>query len=170
MTDTPAALAPRQLEAYFAFMEVGSLLRHAVEKQLKEAGDVGYVQFQLLARLGDTPGGALRMTDLADGVVYSRSGLTYQAQLLEQRGLVVRAPSPEDERGVVVTLTDEGRATLAAVFPGHIEAVRRLLFAALDEADVDALADILGRAAARLRSDPPRSAAARRRRPGRTSA
>ncbi|MCT2084673.1 MarR family transcriptional regulator [Microbacterium enclense] len=170
MTDLPAALSPRQLDAYFAFTEVSSLVRHAVEKQLREAGDLGYVQFQLLARLGDAPGGALRMTDLADGVVYSRSGLTYQAQLLEQRGLVTRAPSPEDERSVVVTLTDAGRATLATVFPGHIEAVHRLLFAALDDADVEALADVLGRAAARLRADPPRSAAARRRRPGAASA
>ena len=61
------------------------------------------------------------MTDLADGVVYSRSGLTYQAGLLEKAGLVTRAPSADDERSVTVTITDAGRALLAQVLPGHIE-------------------------------------------------
>src|ERR671910_3510980 len=98
MTDAPAALTPTQLTAYLAFTEVSSLLRPAVEKQLREAGDLSYVQFQLLARLGDAPEGNLRMTDLADGVVYSRSGLTYQAGLLEKRGFITRSPAPDDER------------------------------------------------------------------------
>ena len=95
----------------------GGLLRHAVEQQLREAGDLSYVQFQLLARLGDSPTGSHRMTDLADGVVYSRSGLTYQAGLLEKAGLVDRAPSPDDERSVTVTITDAGRALLAEGAP-----------------------------------------------------
>lgn len=94
MTDAPKSLTPTQLGAYFAFTEVSSLLRHAVERQLRDVGGLSYVQFQLLARLGDAPGGQQRMTDLADGVVYSRSGLTYQAQLLEQRGLVTAGPRP----------------------------------------------------------------------------
>ncbi|MDQ0801237.1 MarR family transcriptional regulator [Arthrobacter sp. SLBN-112] len=163
MTETPPDLTPTQLGAYFAFTEVSSLLRHAVEKQLRDAGDLSYVQFQLLARLGDAPNGQRRMTDLADGVVYSRSGLTYQAHSLEQRGLVARSPSPDDERSTVLTLTDAGRAVLAAVFPGHINAVHSLLFASLSDNDVDDLARILGQAAAHLRAAPPRSAAPRRR-------
>ena len=55
------------------------------------------------------------MTDLADGVVYSRSGLTYQAGLLEKRGLISRSPSPDDERSIDVTITDAGRALFARV-------------------------------------------------------
>ena len=51
---TAAPLDPVQLGAYFALMEVAGLLRHAVEQQLREAGDLSYVQFQLLARLGLT--------------------------------------------------------------------------------------------------------------------
>ena len=94
MPDSPPPLDPVQLGAYFDLIEVTSLLRHAVEQQLREAGDLSYVQFQLLARLGDSPTGSHRMTDLADGVVYSRSGLTYQAGLLEKAGLVTRAPAP----------------------------------------------------------------------------
>src|SRR5919205_2541353 len=111
MPESPPSLDPAQLSAYFALIEVTSLLRHAVEQQLREAGGLSYVQFQLLATLGlDSPSGSARMTDLADGVVYSRSGLTYQAGLLEQAGLVVRSPSPDDERSVTVTITAAGRA------------------------------------------------------------
>jgi hypothetical protein len=86
--DSPPSLDPVQLGAYFDLIEVTSLLRHAVEQQLREAGDLSYVQFQLLARLGDSPTGSHRMTDLADGVVYSRSGLTYQAGLTALAGLL----------------------------------------------------------------------------------
>src|SRR3954468_24028429 len=107
-------------------MEVGSLLQYAVDEHLRADGDLSYVQFQILARLVDAPDGRLRMTDLADGVVYSRSGLTYQAGLLEKRGLITRAPSPDDERSVMVTVTDAGRALIARVMPGHVARVHRL--------------------------------------------
>ncbi|HEY3087602.1 MAG TPA: hypothetical protein VGJ59_06020, partial [Jatrophihabitantaceae bacterium] len=59
MAHTPPSLDPVQLGAYFALMDVAGLLRHAVEQQLREAGDLSYVQFQLLARLGlDSPTGS----------------------------------------------------------------------------------------------------------------
>ena len=167
MPDPPPSLDPDQLGAYFALIEVTSLLRHAVEQQLREAGDLSYVQFQLLARLGDSPTGSHRMTDLADGVVYSRSALTYQAGLLEKAGLVTRGPSSDDERGITVTITDAGRARLAKVFPGHVEVVRRLLFEPLSDADVTALAGLLAPVREHMRSTPPRSAAPRRRRTAR---
>jgi DNA-binding MarR family transcriptional regulator len=164
MTDAPRSLDPAQLGAYFALIEVSSLLRHAVEQQLREAGDLSYVQFQLLARLGDSPTGSHRMTDLADGVVYSRSGLTYQAGLLEKAGLVTRAPALEDERGITVTITDAGRTRLAQVFPGHVEVINQLLFEPLSRDDVQALAGLLAPVRDHMRSIPPRSAAPRRRR------
>ena len=164
MPAPPPSLDPVQLGAYFALIEVVGLLRHAVEQQLREAGGLSYVQFQLLARLGDSPTGSHRMTDLADGVVYSRSGLTYQAGLLEKAGLVTRTPSPDDERGITVTITDAGRARLTKVFPGHIDLVSHLLFEPLSPADVESLADLLAPVRDHMRSTPPRSATSRRRR------
>lgn len=161
MSEPSPALTPAQLAAYLAFTEVSALLRPSVEKQLREAGGLSYVQFQLLARLGDDPEGRQRMTDLADGVVHSRSGLTYQAQLLEQRGLVARSPSPDDERSTVVALTSAGRDVLAKVFPGHIETVRGLLFAPVTDDDAEHLARILGLVSTHLRAAPPRSAGRR---------
>src|SRR3954449_6572533 len=152
MPDPPPSLDATQLGAYFALIEVSSLLRHSVEQQLRDAGDLSYVQFQLLARLGDAPDGSARMTDLADGVVYSRSGLTYQAQSLEQRGLVTRSPSVDDERSTTVTITEGGRQTLAKIFPGHIAVLDELLFEPLDRQDVEALAAALGRVRDHMRA------------------
>src|SRR5690242_7967805 len=166
MSQASRSLDAAQLGAYFALIEVSSLLRHAIEQQLRDAGDLSYVQFQLLARLGDAPDGSHRMTDLADGVVYSRSGLTYQAGLLEKAGLVTRATSAEDERSVTVTITDAGRERLAAVFPGHIEVIQRLLLEPLTADDVQRLAGLLEPVRDHMRSAPPRSAAPRRRRSG----
>jgi DNA-binding MarR family transcriptional regulator len=169
MAETPPSLNPAQLDAYFALIEVSSILRHLVEQQLRESGNLSYVQFQLLARLGDSPTGSHRMTDLADGVVYSRSGLSYQAGLLEQAGLITRTPSRDDERSITVTITDAGRALLAEVFPGHIEVLSRLLFDPLSPADIEALAAMLTRVRDHMRATPPRSAAPRRRKTTRRS-
>jgi DNA-binding MarR family transcriptional regulator len=162
MVPTPPSLEPSQLNAYFALIEVGALLRHSVEQQLHDDGDLTYVQFQLLARLGDSPTGSHRMTDLADGLVYSRSGLTYQAKLLEERGLVTRTPSRDDERSVAVTITEPGRALLATVFPGHITVVNQLLFEPLSRSDVEVLGAVLSQVRDHMRLTPPRSAAPRR--------
>lgn len=168
VSDPRPGLNADQLGAYFALMEVSSLLQYAVDEHLRAAGDLSYVQFQILARLADAPDGRLRMTDLADGIVYSRSGLTYQAGLLAKRGLVVRSPSPDDERSVIVSVTDAGRALVAHVLPGHVDDVRRLLFEPMAEGDLAALSTVLGRVREHMRATPPRSARPRagRNRPG----
>jgi DNA-binding MarR family transcriptional regulator len=159
-----APLAPEQLDVYFALMEVGSLLQHAVEQQLREEGGLSYIQFQILAVLGESAEGRQRMTDIADRLVHSRSGLTYQAGQLADAGLVARAPSPDDERSVIVSITPQGRALLARVMTGHVQVVQRLLFKPLSSEDVAGLGDVLGRVRRHMRTVPPRSAAPRRKR------
>ena len=126
-------------------------------------GDLSHVQFQILARLSDSPTGSHRMTDLADGVVYSRSGLTYQARLLEKAGLITRSASPDDERSVTVTITDAGRALVARLLPGHVEVVSGLLLEPLSRGDLTALTSLLTPVRDHMRATPPRSAAPRRR-------
>ncbi|RSM48493.1 MarR family transcriptional regulator [Actinoplanes sp. ATCC 53533] len=158
MVDPAPGLNSEQLAAYFALMEVSSLLQYAVDEHLRADGDLSYVQFQILARLADAPEGRLRMTDLADGVVYSRSGLTYQAGLLDKRGLITRSPSPDDERSVVVTIADAGRDLIARVLPGHVDRVQQLLFEPMTDKDLAALSTVLGRVRAHMRATPPRSA------------
>lgn len=158
------ALDPRELGAYFVLMEAVSLLQHQVEQQLRAEGGISYVQFELLARLADARG-PLTMTQLADGVVYSRSGLTYQAGLLEKGGLITRGPSSEDDRATLVTITASGRALFDRILPGHVQVVRRLLFDPLTSGDVGHLGDIMTRVRDHMRAQPPRSAAPRKRRP-----
>lgn len=157
------ALKPRQMRAYFALMESVSLLQYAVQRQLRAEGDLSYVQFEILAKLADADR-PLTMTELADGVVYSRSGLTHQAGLLESAGLIAREASDADQRATVVRITEAGQARLAKVLPGHIDVVRDLLFDALSGEDVRALGDIMGRARDHMRARPARSAVSRPRR------
>jgi DNA-binding MarR family transcriptional regulator len=161
--DGARALDPEQLRAYFGLVESVSVLQHQVEQHLRTEGDLSYVQFQLLARLADAQG-RLTMTDLADGVVYSRSGLTYQAGLLEKAGLITRGPSPEDERATLVGITDKGLALFGRLLPGHVQDIRRLLFDSLSDDDLRQLGDIMARVRDHMRAQPPRSAAPRKRR------
>ena len=133
-----------QLRAFFALMDVASLLRRQVEQQLKKSSDLTYAQYKVLARLGlDAPDGTLRMSELAEEVVYSPSGLTYQAEQMERAGLVERAPSQDDDRGVTVTITDTGRARLADAVPGHVDVLRALLFEPLTDDHTRALSEML---------------------------
>ena len=162
--DGVQALDPQQLGTYFVLTEAVSLLQYQVEQQLRAEGNISYVQFQLLARLASAHG-PLTMTQLADGVVYSRSGLTYQAGLLEKAGLITRAPSPDDERATLVTITGSGLALVDRVLPGHVRVVRRLLLDPLTDDDLHHLGDIMTRVRDHMRAQPPRSAAPRKHRP-----
>jgi DNA-binding MarR family transcriptional regulator len=166
--DGVRALDPQQLGAYFVLTEAVSLLQYHVEQQLRAEGGLSYVQFQLLARLADAHG-PLTMTQLADGVVYSRSGLTYQADLLEKAGLIARGPSPDDDRATLVTITGNGLALVDRVLPGHVQVIRRLLFDPLSGDDLHHLGDIMTRVRDHMRAQPPRSAAPRKHRPSPTS-
>lgn len=160
-TEGVPPLDPSELGAYFVLTEAVSLLQYQVEQQLRAEGGISYVQFQLLARLAHLDG-PLTMTELADGVVYSRSGLTYQAGLLEKAGLIARGPSPEDDRVTLVSITAGGRAVVDRVLPGHVQVIRRLLFDPLAGDDLRHVGDIMTRVRDHMRAQPPRSAAPRR--------
>jgi len=158
-------LKPAQMRTYFALTEAASLLQYAVQEQLQAEGGLSYVQFEILAKLVDADR-PLTMTELADGVVYSRSGLTHQAGILEKAGLIAREVSTHDKRSTVVAITKAGRARVAKVLPGHIAVVRDLLYGSLTEQDVDTLGDIMSRVRDHMRGRPPRSAAPRSRNAG----
>jgi DNA-binding MarR family transcriptional regulator len=153
-----------ELAAFFTLMEVSSTLQHAVEQQLRADGGLSCVQFLILARLSEAPGGQSRMTDLADLVVYSRSALTYQATQMEKAGYITRSPSPHDERSTTVTITEAGRERVAKVLPGHIDTLRKMLLDPLPSPDVATMTELLGRVRDAMRQGPPRSAAPRARR------
>lgn len=158
----PAIEPSAGVSAYFAHLEVSALVAHEVERQVREDGGISFVQFQILAGLSESPDGCRTMTEIADQIVHSRSGLTYQAQKLEEAGYLNRGPAPNDERSTIATLTEAGREVLAKVLPGHIEVVRQTFLEPLTEQDAEELTRLLGLVRSHLRERPPRSAAPRR--------
>lgn len=135
-----------QLRTAFALLDASALLQQAAERHLRAAGDLTYVQFRILVRLDATDRPALRMSELADGVLLSRSGLTYQVTVLERRGLCTRAASPDDDRGVVATITDAGRALVDRLLPAHVEATRAAMLGDLTPEEEAVLLGVLDRA------------------------
>jgi DNA-binding MarR family transcriptional regulator len=86
-----------------------------------------HAYYEILVRLSEADGRSLRMSELADRTLSSRSRLSHAVARLEERGWVAREDCPTDRRGQVARLTDAGLATLAAAAPGHVNAVREFL-------------------------------------------
>ena len=152
--------AAGRFRTYFALLEVAALVQHGVEGQLRQEGDLSLTQFQLLATLNDGDG-AMSMTEVADRLVHSRSGLTYQVQRLVEAGLVERTTSATDERRATLALTAMGRQRLDRVTPGHVGLVQDLVNDALSPRELERLGGLLEKVSSRLRVRPPRSAAQR---------
>ncbi|MFI6702182.1 MarR family winged helix-turn-helix transcriptional regulator [Streptomyces sp. NPDC050509] len=148
--DEPRWLDEHEMAAWRGFIAAGILLERRLDQQLKEDAGLSHPQYEILSRLGDAPGGELRMSGLADLLLTSKSGLTYQVGQLEKAGLVSRRACSSDVRGVVAALTDAGRERLRASAPGHVALVRELLIDVLDRDQLAALADSLGTVSRRL--------------------
>ena len=153
LTPAPAErwLDPAEMAAWLAFLEVSHLLERAIEQQLRQDAGLSHAQYEILSRLEAADGGRLRMSELADVIVVSRSGLTYQITQLEKAGLVRREKCPSDERGILAILTSAGRAALTRAAPGHLRVVRDNLIDALTPAQRAALTEGLTAARDRLR-------------------
>jgi len=149
---TPVWLDDEEMPTWLAFLEVSHLLERAIEQQLKRDAGLSHAQYEILSRLGSADGGAMRMSDLADVIIVSRSGLTYQITQLERAGLVRREKCPADDRGVLAALTSAGRAALSRAAPGHVRVVREFLIDALTSAQRAGLRDGMAVARARLRA------------------
>ncbi|MRH87660.1 MarR family transcriptional regulator [Nocardia sp. SYP-A9097] len=145
----PKWLNDREMRTWQSFLAAGALVGREVERHLKQEG-LSHTQYEVLVRLADAPDGAVRMTELADALYTSKSGLNYQVTLLEKAGLVRRESCSTDVRGVLAVLTAAGRARLAEIAPGHVEVVRNALISALTPAQQQAIADGLGEVARRL--------------------
>jgi len=134
-------LSARELEAWESFLAVSTILGRQVEQQLKDDAGLSHSQYEVLARLSSAPGGELRMTELAGIAKTSKSGLTYQVAQLEKAGLVRRASSPGDDRGVVAKLTVKGRKVLQVTAPAHAALVRELFVDGLSQKQFTGFAD-----------------------------
>lgn len=109
-----------------------------IDAELRQDG-LDIAEYNILVNLSEAPGQKLRMSQLADDVVHSRSRLTHTVSRLERRGLVVRESCEEDGRGILARLTPAGFAKLDEVAPNHVETVRRVLVDAMTPDEFRAL-------------------------------
>jgi DNA-binding MarR family transcriptional regulator len=144
-------LDDQEMAAWLAFLEASHRVFRSVERQLRDDAGLSHQQYEILVRLAATSPDGMRMTELAESLITSKSGTTYQVGQLEKRGLVVREAHPTDVRGVTARLTDVGHATLADAAPGHVTRVREALIDVLDREQLAALADALSRIGDHLR-------------------
>src|SRR5438128_8549945 len=113
------------------------------DRPAKETG-LALADFDVLAQLA-LAGGALRMTELADRALISRSGMTRRVARLVRDGLVRRAKADADARGVVVALTDAGQSRLTESAPVHMRGVSDLFVAKLDDHELAVLETALAK-------------------------
>jgi DNA-binding MarR family transcriptional regulator len=113
------------------FLGACQVLFGAVDAQLQHEGGMPHAYYEILVRLSEAPGRALRMSQLAEASASSKSRVSHAVARLEERRWVRRVDCPTDRRGQVAELTEEGYAELSLTAPGHVEQVRRSLFDAL---------------------------------------
>lgn len=145
-------LHDERLTAAGLLFEVAAGLEAALGRQIAGHG-LALSEFEVLLRLVRSPGGQLRMSDLARQVNLSSSGLTRLADRLEARGLLERRVCPTDGRGSNALVTAEGRTVMAAVLPGHVALVERWLTSTLEPAQLQALTGALRAVRAGVRPD-----------------
>ena len=146
-----AAISRQEFRAYAALIASSTLLQRAVEWNLREQADLTQVQFEILMNLSTAGDSGIRMAQLADALIVSRSGLSYQVAQLESRGWITRQRSADDERGVVARITPEGERMRQRVFAGHTEIVRSAFLDAIEPDELTTLTAALERVAGRLR-------------------
>ena len=125
-----------------AFLTAQRLLFDRLERQLQRDAGLPHAYYEILVRLSEAPDRTLRMSQLADSSLSSRSRLSHAVARLEAAGWVRRRACAEDRRGAFAELTPEGMAKLEEAAPGHVDAVRTDLFDALDRDQQRALQEI----------------------------
>jgi DNA-binding MarR family transcriptional regulator len=141
-TEEPRWLTAEEQRAWRAFLTACQTLFTAIDAELWRDAKIPHGYYEILVRLSETPGRALRMTQLAEASTSSKSRLSHAVARLEERGWVRRTECPTDRRGQVAQLTDEGFAALAAAAPGHVEQVRRSLMDQLTPEQIEQLRQI----------------------------
>jgi DNA-binding MarR family transcriptional regulator len=137
---TAECLSARELGAWRGLLRVHASLVKALDAELEQTHRLQLTSYEVLLYLDGEPDGRMRMCDLAESVLLSRSGLTRLIDRLEREGLVARHSCQQDARGAYAGLTEAGRAKLAAVRPTHLAGVRAHFLAYFAEEEMDRLA------------------------------
>jgi DNA-binding MarR family transcriptional regulator len=135
----PRWLTPDEQRAWRALLGMSQRLFDVLDQELQRDAGIPHGYYEVLVRLSEAPGRCLRMSELADRSLSSRSRISHAVARLEEKGWVRRQPCEEDARGLLAVLTDEGFAALAAAAPGHVQGVREHLVDVLTPTQVNQL-------------------------------
>jgi DNA-binding MarR family transcriptional regulator len=141
-----------QLAAWRAFIGAHAAVLTILERELEAEHGMSLAVYDVLAQLSEAPEGRLRMSELADAVVVSRSGLTRLVDRMEQAGHVRRESCPSDRRGAFAVITPAGRAALRRAWPVHARGVRDHFAGQLTHEEARTLAAALTRVGDAARS------------------
>ena len=138
-TATKRRLSRDELTAWRAFLRAHAVISKALESELVIEQNLSLAAYDVLVQLVEAPERRLRMTELADAVLLSRSGVTRLVDRMERAGLVSRCPVEGDGRGVAAQLTDDGYARLRLASRTHLDGVVRHFAVHLDADELAAL-------------------------------
>ena len=127
MTTTTAStdlLSRDELAAWRGLLRVHAALTKELDAELVREHELPLSSYEVLLFLCDSPGGRMRMSELADGVLLSRSGLTRLVDRMERDGLLRRRRCEDDQRGFFAEITDQGRELFARARRTHLDGVR----------------------------------------------
>lgn len=141
----PEWLDDDEMRFWRAFIAAWPTVLGPIEADLKDDADLTFDDYEVLVHLSEAPNRRLRMSELGERLLHSRSRLTQRVDRLASRGLVCREKCPDDKRSTFTVLTDTGFAVLEAAAPGHVASVRRHLLAKLSATDVRRGAAILAK-------------------------
>jgi DNA-binding MarR family transcriptional regulator len=120
-------------------LQVSSVVLRELHRSLDAEDRMAITEFDVLITLHNTPGRAMRMTDLAGATMLSSGGMTRLVGRLEQRGFLLRTPDPDDARAFLATLTPDGEKKLADARVTHDAVLDRLITPHITARDLRAL-------------------------------
>lgn len=134
-----------QSQAWRSFVTAHAVTTQFLDQQLRINKQVSLEVLNVLIALAEAPGGQIRMSDLANLIMFSRSGLTRMIDRLEEEDLVSRVPCPDDRRGWFAAITDQGRAALKNAQSVYEPALAKVWTSALSEQEATTLSQSLSK-------------------------
>jgi DNA-binding MarR family transcriptional regulator len=138
----PRWLDQREQTAWRAYLDMNAKLSARLNREMQDQSGISIADFSVLVQLSEHVDARMRVLGLARALGWEKSRLSHQLTRMQQRGLIERSNCNEDRRGAFVVLTDQGRATVEAAAPRHVESVRRYVFDSLSAEQVDSLGTI----------------------------
>jgi DNA-binding MarR family transcriptional regulator len=137
------------MPAFLALLRTHARLKDQLELDVRRNGGLSVARYDVLMQL-DMAGGRLRLSDLAQAVVLSPSGLSKLLDRMQESGLVERQPDPDDARSTFAAITRHGRGVVTKTRPRHHTFLQHAFGDVLDDRDLADLTRIMARLDARL--------------------